>query len=118
MVSVQRMRTDVVAQVLLAIAAGGCLLLGLPGGFYSLLALLWLWQVLSALQLRYGYHRPLRRHFLWFAATQVLVLVLLVWFLPQVVIALLCASGLFYLCRSLRDWQIVARRPVSFWDLK
>ena len=117
MVSEKRMRLDLVGQLALSVA----LMLGLVFEWIVLarlsMVILWLWQLVSALELRYGYRRPLRQRFVRFAIWQVLLVAVLLWFWPQGVLWPLLLSATYYLVCTVRDWRIVARRPVSFWDL-
>ena len=111
------MRTDLLVQVVLLTTATTAWLTATDWLTYTTLIILWVWQLASAVQLRYGYPHRLRHRFLRIVLLQLPFMLLILAHAPAVMVWLLLASTLLYFAQTLHDWRIVARRPVSFWQL-
>ena len=121
MVTVFRMKIDVLGQAIMLMACVLGFLLRSPDGGTGwtnlLLVLTSVWQIASAVHLYYSYHYVLKINYL--RAALVLCVSLPVWisligrwaYLPVVGLIL------WYFVQTLRDTVIVNRRPRSFWDI-
>ncbi len=112
MISRTRLKIDSLVQLLLG--AGG-LAAWSTNNFVlalSLLWLLWLWQTGSALELWLDYRHHSRKPYLLVAP---ILLVLALFSSFGKLLLVICA--VVYIWHTVRDYQVVLRRPRSFWEL-
>lgn len=112
MISRFRLKLDSWVQICLAMASIGCGLATWYVPALSLLWILWLWQTGSALELWLDYRHHSRRPYLWLAP---LLFLVGLFFRSGILLLMICV--LVYIWHTLRDYQIVRRRPRSFWEL-
>lgn len=113
MISKLRLKIDSWVQFFLAI---GSLAAWLANSYVlagSLLWILWLWQTGSALELWLDYRHHSRKPYLWLAP--LLLTIALLSFSFGAWLLAICA--IIYIWHTVRDYQIVLRRPRSFWEL-
>ena len=112
MISRTRLKIDSWVQLLLAIGSLAAWATSSVVLALCLLWLLWLWQTGSALELWLDYKHHSRKPYLLLAPV---LLVLALFFTFGKLLLAICA--VVYIWHTVRDYQVVLRRPRSFWEL-
>lgn len=118
MIGIKRMKTDLIGQAVLIAGVLAAALSGLPQGpWLTLLALLGLWQIVSALHLAVFFEYQQRYPFLWALILSALAMMPGLWLLGLWALAPFCLALAAYFGATLRDTLSLLQRPRSFWDL-
>ena len=112
------MKKDLIGQAIILISTGlVCSLTTSQGWLITLVSLLTLWQLGSAVELFHQHQYKQRFIFVWLLPILLLSLPVMIYWLKSWMVLILGTSLIVYFLITARDTLTVYRRPRSFWDL-